>query len=93
MLFLKSSNTSATATPDDPKSQCSPRIDEESENTEEDNKFILSPPKLLESPPSNCDITPPGSPELTYRHTLKISDPIPIGYVLVLDSVNVENFF
>lgn len=79
--MFQSANTSATATPDDPKSQCSPRIDEECENTDEDSKYILSPPKLMESPPSNSEFSPPNSPESTYRNSLKASDPIPIGYV------------
>lgn len=78
---MQSSNTSATATPDDIKSQCSPKIDEEAEIIEDDNKYILSPPKLMESPPSNSEFTPPDSPESTYRQSLKTSDPIPIGYV------------
>ncbi|KAG5890699.1 hypothetical protein JTB14_016529 [Gonioctena quinquepunctata] len=71
-------NTSATATPDERKSQCSPRIDEEGEISLDDEKFVLNPPRLIESPPSNNDFTPPESPDTT-RQYLKYSDPIPIG--------------
>ncbi|KAJ8925606.1 hypothetical protein NQ315_009446 [Exocentrus adspersus] len=72
-------NTSATATPEDTKSQCSPRIDEEAEIAVEEEKLILDPPKVLESPPSNNGFTPPDSLESNYRAYLKSSDPIPIG--------------
>ncbi|KAJ8951232.1 hypothetical protein NQ318_010260 [Aromia moschata] len=44
-------DTSATATPEDQKSQCSPRIDEEAEIAIEEEKFLLDPPRLLETPP------------------------------------------
>ncbi|XP_018562040.1 inositol hexakisphosphate and diphosphoinositol-pentakisphosphate kinase isoform X2 [Anoplophora glabripennis] len=72
-------NTSATATPEETKSQCSPRIDEEGEIAVEEERLILDPPRVLESPPSNNGFTPPDSPDTTYRHYLKTSDPIPIG--------------
>ncbi|XP_074035912.1 inositol hexakisphosphate and diphosphoinositol-pentakisphosphate kinase isoform X13 [Leptinotarsa decemlineata] len=73
-------NTSATATPDDLKSQCSPRIDEEAEISLEEEKYILNPPRVLESPPSNNGIPSPASPDPCYsRQNIKFSDPIPIG--------------
>ncbi|CAH1993420.1 unnamed protein product [Acanthoscelides obtectus] len=72
-------NTSATATPEDAKSQCSPRIDEEAETLTDEDKYILNPPKVLESPPSTTEFTPPDSPESAYRQYLKTSEPIPIG--------------
>lgn len=61
--------------------------------TDEDNKYILSPPKLMESPPSNSEFTPPDSPESTYRHSLKASDPIPIGYVVIKYQFSKRIFF
>nr|XP_023012227.1 inositol hexakisphosphate and diphosphoinositol-pentakisphosphate kinase isoform X4 [Leptinotarsa decemlineata] len=73
-------NTSATATPDDLKSQCSPRIDEEAEISLEEEKYILNPPRVLESPPSNNGIPSPATPDPCYsRQNIKFSDPIPIG--------------
>nr|CAH7742232.1 unnamed protein product [Callosobruchus chinensis] len=66
-------NTSATETPEDPKSQCSPRIDEEAETFADEDKYILNPPKVLESPPSTSEFTPPDSPESAYRQYLKSS--------------------
>ncbi|CAH1111385.1 unnamed protein product [Psylliodes chrysocephalus] len=72
-------NTSETATPEDPKSRCSPRIDEEGEIAIEEEKYVLNLPKTPEFPTENTDQTPPESPGVPYRCTLKSSDPIPIG--------------
>ncbi|XP_057654646.1 inositol hexakisphosphate and diphosphoinositol-pentakisphosphate kinase 2 isoform X19 [Diorhabda carinulata] len=71
-------NTSETATPDDAKSRCSPRIDEEAEIAIEEEKYILHSPKGPDSP-TNKELSPPFSEDIMYRGRSKISDPIPIG--------------
>ncbi|CAG9813472.1 unnamed protein product [Phaedon cochleariae] len=73
-------NTSATATPEDAKSRCSPRIDEEVELAMDEDKEASSCPVMVRdsSPMNMADFTPPDSPELPYRNHTK-SDPIPIG--------------
>ncbi|XP_019865972.2 inositol hexakisphosphate and diphosphoinositol-pentakisphosphate kinase isoform X2 [Aethina tumida] len=71
-----SSNTSVTATPDEVKSQCSPRIEEEGEMSLDEEKFLVEP----KDSPTNSDGSPPTSPQApSYRQYLKTSDPIPIG--------------
>ncbi|CAH0551018.1 unnamed protein product [Brassicogethes aeneus] len=71
-----SSNTSVTATPDEIKSQCSPRIEEEGEiGSMDDEKY---------SPKDSADdsetVSPTISPqESVYKTFIKTSDPIPIG--------------
>ncbi|XP_064211958.1 inositol hexakisphosphate and diphosphoinositol-pentakisphosphate kinase 2 isoform X15 [Tribolium castaneum] len=68
-----SSDTSATATPDDSKGQCSARIEEEEERIEEEK------PEIVETP-SATELSPETSPDKTYyRQYGKSSDPIPIG--------------
>lgn len=72
-FISQSSDTSATATPDDPKAQCSTRIEEEEERIEEEK------PEIVETP-STSEISPTLSPkESYYRPYVKSSDPIPIG--------------
>ncbi|XP_044265297.1 inositol hexakisphosphate and diphosphoinositol-pentakisphosphate kinase 2 isoform X14 [Tribolium madens] len=68
-----SSDTSATATPDDSKGQCSARIEEEEERIEEEKPAIVEAPSAME-------LSPETSPEKPYyRQYVKSSDPIPIG--------------
>lgn len=74
MYILQSSNTSATATPEEQKSQCSSRIEEECGSdggTLDDNDGDL----LKESSERDL-ISLEGS---FYRPYIKTSDPIPIG--------------
>ncbi|CAG9837441.1 unnamed protein product [Diabrotica balteata] len=72
-------NTSETATPEEGKSRCSPRIDEEVEMCIEEEKYIINSPKDSESPTDTQKMSPPCSPEIYYRGNMKISNPIPIG--------------
>ncbi|XP_045479236.1 inositol hexakisphosphate and diphosphoinositol-pentakisphosphate kinase 2 isoform X11 [Harmonia axyridis] len=74
-----SSNNSATPTPpEDAKSQCSLRIDEESESTlDEDKPTSKSSVETLESKYNNSLFSPINSGNRKYR--VKTSDPIPIG--------------
>ncbi|XP_063908206.1 inositol hexakisphosphate and diphosphoinositol-pentakisphosphate kinase-like isoform X5 [Zophobas morio] len=68
-----SSETSATATPDEPKPQCSTRIEEEGPIEEEK-------PEIVETPASSAEQSPTTSPDDTYyRQYGKSSEPIPIG--------------
>ncbi|XP_072390561.1 inositol hexakisphosphate and diphosphoinositol-pentakisphosphate kinase 2 isoform X3 [Diabrotica undecimpunctata] len=72
-------NTSETATPEEGKSRCSPRIDEEVEMCIEEEKYIINSPKDSESPTDTQKMSPPCSPEIYYRGNMKSSNPIPIG--------------
>ncbi|XP_050509960.1 inositol hexakisphosphate and diphosphoinositol-pentakisphosphate kinase 2 isoform X10 [Diabrotica virgifera virgifera] len=72
-------NTSETATPEEGKSRCSPRIDEEAEMCIEEEKYIINSPKEFESPTDTQKMSPPCSPEIYYRGNVKSSNPIPIG--------------
>ncbi|XP_068895577.1 inositol hexakisphosphate and diphosphoinositol-pentakisphosphate kinase 2 isoform X12 [Tenebrio molitor] len=70
-----SSDTSTTATPEEPKGQCTTRIEEEVEAPIEEEK-----PEIIETPPSTTELSPDMSPDGTcYRQYVKTSDPIPIG--------------
>jgi inositol hexakisphosphate/diphosphoinositol-pentakisphosphate kinase len=74
-LFGQSSDTSTTATPEEPKGQCTTRIEEEVEAPIEEEK-----PEIIETPPSTTELSPDMSPDGTcYRQYVKTSDPIPIG--------------
>jgi hypothetical protein len=74
-LIGQSSDTSTTATPEEPKGQCTTRIEEEVEAPIEEEK-----PEIIETPPSTTELSPDMSPDGTcYRQYVKTSDPIPIG--------------
>ncbi|XP_071053987.1 inositol hexakisphosphate and diphosphoinositol-pentakisphosphate kinase isoform X4 [Onthophagus taurus] len=75
-----STNTSDTATPDDPKSHCSPRIEEEAESTpEEDNKSDFLRPLHSEPSTSASLISSDVLDHHNQYYKHKTSDPIPIG--------------
>lgn len=77
--LYQSADTSATATPEEPKSRCSSCINEEAETVgEEERSYRIS--SVLNSPTSPGEFSPPSSPSDTRYFKLK-SEPIPIGLV------------